>query len=480
MSVIAKDPVIKDIVQLTGFLPDDSTIRRRIWHLENGDAIPQCKECGDPVKWGAVQKYFTWCSPRCSAKSRINRDKTKRTTMERYGVENPYQAVIVKDKIKQTNLERYGVDHFAKLDKCTDRIKQTNLEGIGVEYHKQLGMSKSLLERLKDPDWVYQQHIIQKKSLIQIAQENNSTPCTVGNYAKKHGIEVRLWKKSGPEKEIFNLLEDLVGPVTCNSRNIIGPYELDLYLPDLKIAFEFDGIYWHSELRGTSKTYHLDKTELCEKQGIRLIHIFENEWVLKRDIVESRIKNLLGLSERIYARKCEIREVNPKDKKIFLIQNHIQGTCASSVNLGLYLEDELAALMTFGKSRFSKKYEWELIRYCNKINTSVVGGASRLFKRFVRDYSPENIISYSDRRWNTGDLYLNLGFTHSHTSSPNYFYFTRNENLNLLSRNRFQKHKLEKELVQFDKTKSEWYNMKMNNYDRIWDCGNKVFVWVGN
>ena len=129
--------------------------------------------------------------------------------------------------------------------------------------------------------------------------------------------------------------------------------------------------------------------------------------------------------------------------------------------------------MTFGKTRFSKKYEYEMIRFCNKKFISVVGGASKLYKYFIRNYKPKSVISYANRRYSDGNLYDKLGFKFSHFSTPNYWYFKNNQKL--YSRIMFQKHKLKDLLESYDSNKSEIENMIANNYQRIFDCGNIIF-----
>jgi hypothetical protein len=165
--------------------------------------------------------------------------------------------------------------------------------------------------------------------------------------------------------------------------------------------------------------------------------------------------------------------------RIFMNENHIQGYAPSSINLALLYENEIVAMMTLGKSRFNKKYQYELIRYVVKQGCSVVGGASKLFKHFVKEFDPKSIITYSDKRWNTGKLYSTIGFTYLHTASPNYFYFKEGSN-QLWSRVHYQKHKLEKQLKVFDPEKTEWENMVIDGFNRIWDCGNDVFEWKTN
>jgi very-short-patch-repair endonuclease len=257
------------------------------------------------------------------------------------------------------------------------------------------------------------------------------------------------------------------------SRKIIPPYELDIYLPDKKLAIEFDGLYWHSADK-VSRSYHLNKTKLCEEQNIQLIHIFEDEWLYNTNIVKNRLCNLLGIySKVIYARKCEVREVPNKLAKEMLNRNHIQGNVNAVINLGLYYEDELVSIMTFGKSRYNKKYEWELLRFCNEGIYHVIGGASKLLKYFERTFKPKSLLSYADRRWSKGNLYSKLGFELIGSSAPNYWYFRKNVRE---SRINYQKHKLKDKLPIFSEELSEYENMKNNGYNRIYDCGNLVFI----
>jgi hypothetical protein len=290
-------------------------------------------------------------------------------------------------------------------------------------------------------------------------------------------------RKSIGEKEVLNFCESLVSEtdVISNDRQFIKPIELDIVVPDYGLAIEYDGLYWHSsdDVLLERRDYHLEKTTKCEEKGLNLLHIFENEWQnpLKQKIWKSVIRNKLGKSNKIYARKCEIREVSNKESVRFLENNHLQGNASASIRYGLYHDDALVALMTFGKSRFNKKIDWELIRYCNLLNTSVVGGASRLFKHFVKNHTG-SIISYADRRHSQGGLYKNLGFEFSHNSDPNYFYYhKKNNTFQLESRQKYQKHKLHALLENFEPYLSESQNMYNHGYRKIYDCGNQVWVF---
>ena len=310
-------------------------------------------------------------------------------------------------------------------------------------------------------------------SIYKIANKLEVSYSTCLRYLHKHGICIENNFSSQYEKEIADFIN--ISNIKTNTRKVISPYELDVYIPDHKLAIEFNGLYWHSK---HLKNYHLNKTEMCAKKGIKLLHIFENEWLnpIKQSIWKSIINNKLGGNDRIVARKTKVEKiVDNKLVREFLNNNHLQGFAGSSVKLGLFYENELVSLMTFGKTRFSKKYEYEMIRFCNKKFLSIVGGASKLYKYFIRNYKPKSVISYADRRYSDGNLYNKLGFEFSHFSAPNYWYF-KLPDMTLRSRIQFQKHKLSGLLETFDNSKTEIENMSNNKYRRIFDCGNIIYV----
>jgi hypothetical protein len=285
--------------------------------------------------------------------------------------------------------------------------------------------------------------------------------------------------QSKGENEIVIFLKREIPNIKVIQRDriLLCGKEVDIYLPDYNIAIEFNGIYYHGEKFGKYKNYHLDKTKLCNKIGVDLIHIFDIEWNDKRDIVKSLLLNRLNNTKRvIYARKCKIKQLSSTESNNFLMKNHLQGIAKSSVKYGLYYENELVSVMTFSKSRYSKKYNYEIVRMANKLNTSVVGGFQKLFKVFNTEIlkDTESVVSYSDIRFFTGSIYEKLKFSFLHKSSPNYFY---RKSHNLYSRLQFQKHKLKLKLKTFDDKLTEWQNMKINGYDRIWDCGNNTFIF---
>lgn len=405
------------------------------------------------------------------------------TMMERHGVHSPLQSASGRMSYLATVNERYGVDHPMEneaIAKAAGQASKTQLMlKYGVDHPMLIGMLPDTISKLNNREWLSDQHTMGEKTLTKISEELGVAHSTVGRHFKELGLDVITRSTSQFERDIrdfiaFNTTHDVV----CNTRSVIGPKELDIYIPELKIAFECDGVYWHGESRGKDRLYHLDKTIACENKGIRLIHIRDIEWYTQQDLVKSRIRNFLGKNDRVFARKCDIVEMDNVSAAAFFEANHIQSHAAASVRYGLQHDGELVAVLSMGKSRFDKKSEWELIRYANKMGHSVVGGASKLFKHFVKSHSPTSIVTYSDRRWNTGNMYIQLGFEFTHSASPNYQYFVPSHDVRRLhNRVQFQKHKLGHALSTFDPKLTEWENMQLNGYDRIWDCGNNVYRW---
>lgn len=263
-----------------------------------------------------------------------------------------------------------------------------------------------------------------------------------------------------------------------NDRTILDGKEIDILIPDKNIGIECNGNYWHSEEILEDYNYHLYKTEKCENKGIQLLHFFEDELIYKMDIVQSIIEQKLKICQnRIFARNCEIKEVDASLKNKFLNSNHIQGEDQSKIKLGLYYKNELVSLMTFGVPRYNKNVQWELIRFCNKRNNNVVGGASKLLNHFIKTYNPETIISYADKRISNGNLYKCLNFSYSHDSEPRYYYFPKKNPLERTHRSNFTKDKIKVKFPEADLSKTEKILMKELGYGRIWDCGTKVYIW---
>jgi hypothetical protein len=303
---------------------------------------------------------------------------------------------------------------------------------------------------------------------------------SLNNFGSGHRCSKCPFTKSRPELEVFNFVAKYFPETISGDRSLIPHAELDIVIPSKKLAIEYCGLYWHSENSGKHKDYHLDKLKKCEKVGYKLITLFDDEWKFKREIVISRLENLLGLKSKksVSARKCQIKEIDSKIKAEFLKQNHLQGNTNSLINLGLFSDDNLVSVMTFSKTSISKgrKAEdgvYELSRFCSKLGYNARGAASKLLKYFERNYKPDKIISYSDRRWSVGSLYKTLGFEFIHHSPPSYWYIQGGRKR--VHRFNFRKSVLNEKLENFDPNKTEVENMNNNGYDRIFDCGNSLW-----
>lgn len=284
---------------------------------------------------------------------------------------------------------------------------------------------------------------------------------------------------TGQEAEVCSYISSLNSDIQieCNKRGILsGGMELDIYIPSKRLAIEFNGNYWHSSMV-RNRTYHQDKSLECEAAGIHLVNIFEYEWENEelRDKLKLYLKDLiLGYENKVYARNCEIKPVSNKDEQEFLELNHLQGYINSEVSIGLWEGDRLLSVMTFGKPRFNRDFEWELLRYCTVHSTTVLGGAEKLFKYFVDEYRPKSIISYSDIGKFTGNIYKRLGMNNKGITDPGYVWVKGSE---VKSRHSTQKQKLlSLGLGNYGNTEDEI--MGNLGYYKIYNSGHRRYVWV--
>jgi len=281
------------------------------------------------------------------------------------------------------------------------------------------------------------------------------------------------------EKEVANFIKQIYsGQIVENDRQQLGGKEIDIYIPDLNLGFEFTGLYWHSEKQNPNRQHLLWKTQFAAKQGITLITIFEDEWQSKQEIVKSRVSGLLGVhTVKYHARDLEIKLITPKSCNSFLEENHIQGPDSSTIRLGLFASEKLVSVATFKKTNMVKGGDgkkWELSRFCSMLNTRVVGGAGKLLSHFQKNYNTENLplISYADRRWSSGKLYEKLGFKFEGSTSPSYWYTADYKHRK--HRSALMKHRLVKSPE--DNKLTEWQLAQAQGFDRIWDCGTTKWI----
>jgi len=436
--------------------------------------------------------------------------KSKKTSIEKWGVENPMQSDIVKQNLKKSILEKYGVDWYSKTDEWLIKFKNSSNNKFDVDNPSKCDYIKDIIKEknkylsnnnfIKDTknkkerntwkkyanlldneyevisykDYVFKikhkkcgEEFSITKGLLYNRLKSNSIVCTNCN---KIGIQ-----NSSFEVEIHDYLISFNINIEKRNRSILNGLELDIYLPDYKLAIECNGVYWHNELF-KDKKYHLNKTLKCKENGINLIHIWEDDWNNKKDIVKSILRYKIGvIDNKIWARKCEIKVIKNNEYKKFLNNNHIQGFASSSYNIGLYYENELVSLMTFCWRRINNKREYELVRFCNKLNTVVVGSASKLFNYFKNNLTDNivEIISYSDISIFNGNLYENLGFYKKSLSEPNYFWV-----VNGIRKHRYNFSK--RKLVQkgYDINKTEVEIMNDLGYYRIFSTGQEKWIYL--
>ena len=291
---------------------------------------------------------------------------------------------------------------------------------------------------------------------------------------KKETLSLRFKRKNDILSQITTFIKSIDNDIEYN---IIDDNEI--FCNEYGICIKVLDINKDNEINFPNRKHHLERTKKYEERGLQIIQIYSDEWFNKQEICKSRLCNLFEKNNvRIYARKCIIKEIDNKTGKKFCDENHIQGGINSLFNLGLYYNDEIIAVMTFGnlrKNLGSKKEEghYELLRFCTKSNLSVIGGASKLFKYFIRQYNPLEILSYADRRWSTGKLYKTIGFNFMKETEPNYFYIVDGVRKNRFS---FRKDELVRKYgCSINDTEHNF--CKTNGWYRIYDCGCKVFIW---
>jgi hypothetical protein len=471
-------------------------------YLKNME-IPNCPICGNELKFISILSgYREFCSRKCTSIG--TKDKKRSTMINRYGVDNPMKSEEIRLNYKKSIVKKYGVDNISKDESIKISKRKTMLHKYGVEYNSQREEVKTLLSNrmfLLSDDMNFNKSLsifknLNKKiesydiSLVSIKSSIYNFICnkcvmefsihknTLNDRIRYQNTICTLCNKidntSNSQDIIYEYIRSIYsGEVIINDRHL--GFELDIYLPSEKIAFEYNGIYWHSD-EFKDKNYHYIKTKKCDEYGIKLIHIWEDYFLNKRQIVLSRINNLLGSSKKIYARKCKIGFISNSEYKNFVEENHLQGYVSSKYNIGLKYNGELVSIMSFGGLRKSLGQNsvnghYELLRLCNKIGHSVIGGASRMLKFFIKDKSPIEIISYADRSWSSGSVYHRMGFKFDHETIPNYFWVKNGLRYNRFS---FRKDLLVKNGA--DPNLSESKIMKSKGYYRIYDSGNLKFT----
>lgn len=472
---------------------------KQLYSIEQQDAITRKKQQTNLQRYGHINVAQTDSVKKKHAEWYANPDnvekmllKIRQTNIEKYGVENCKTLPEVEQKIIATCLARYGVENVSQIPSTKAKLRARTAEYKLLGVYLKLGYTKvakyikenynfELLTPIDDYQGVESNDLLKLQCI-----ECNTIVESKFYYGR--GLTCKVCNPpslpsyiSKEEQEVFDFItQELKISGRQSVKDIITPFELDMVFDEYNIAIEYCGLYWHSEFSSNKdKNYHFNKMVAANSKGYRLITIFSDEWNLTKNIVKSKLTNIFKkTSTRFYARKLSVKEVPVSDSRKFQDSYHLQGYSNAKINLGLYNDNELVALMTFSNGRAALntavvESEYELVRFLTN-GASIVGGASKLLKHFINTYNPTKITSYADNRWSEGNLYLTLGFSKEVKPTVGYWYV--------------EKYQVRHHRYNFRKSAlidagnlpelSEWEIMKNLGYDRIWDCGHTKFTLI--
>ena len=451
-----------------------------------------CPVCGKPAPLYSLEDGPCTCSYECRMK--IVQNKVKQL----YG---SYGNESIQNRKKQTNLSRYGNEIYQRTDDYKRKTIDTNRKRYGVDWALQSSQVKAKSKETFNKKYgghpVHTGHSIKTRRENYINLYGVSHPSQLisskDHYKKvcedRYGVPSTLlldssiskqkWRISSNNKHFMNLL---------NERNIEGVFEFliagsryDIGVPSIKTVFEINPSYTHNSYKtirgheGLSPSYHLERTLKVESEGYRCVHIWDWDDYEKVANIFRQDKNI------IYARKCDLVSIDQKRANKFLSQFHLQGPAkGQDICYALVYDYEIVSVMTFGKPRFNKNFEWELIRLCYDPSFRIIGGSERLFSAFVQDNNPECIVSYCDRSKFSGDVYSRLGMNlidegiptvhwYSNNISEKSQHITNNTLLRLGFDNLFG--------TSFGKGSSNEALMIERGYLPVYDCGQMRFEW---
>jgi len=371
-------------------------------------------------------------------------------------------------------LKKHKIDHCLYPDQANNKRIATSQSKFNYNHYNQQHITQQSMEHLNDYDWMYNEHITKKIPLYIIGQQLGCSDGTVGRYLHAHEIKTHLYQKSVGEQEVAEFLSSLNIEMDTNNRTVIPPLELDIYLPQHNLAIEYCGLYWHSEQKGKTKHYHQSKMLKCNDMGIRLITLYEDEWLTHPNLIKNKLSSIVGIYEdkKVYARNTNITSVDNDTRKQFFDNHHIQGNGLGSITYGLKHNNELVACVSFTAH---KNYHI-LSRYAT--SKPIVGGFSKLLKHFTTQNNWKQIVSFADLRWSEGDVYFKTGWLLDKVIPPDYSYAT--SNINRYHKFNYRRKYLPHKLKNFDPNLSERENCDNNGILRIWDCGKLRFVINNN
>lgn len=530
------------VIQATSFLPDTASFTERIYCIEHSITEPvRCKITGDKLKFSPSSKTYNRTKvdaiknrvqSKCDIKIIQRNIRDNLTDVYKSDTYKKYEPYTIVEEVKlitpSLNITPYivrkNIDLFCNILNYTKFLPDNTKWGERL-YCIKNNITTVQLDIFDEPKQYINSiqgysNYTSKSNSNQEKRENvisgieslgfkfykfNETykgylytadvECNTCKSKKTTLVSCAHWKniycptcygvigRSKVEEDICRFLEAYKITIIKNSRNIIPPKELDIYIPDHNLSIELNGILWHSvgsnypntvDRGKMLETLHVDKHTSCKLKGIQLLSIFDNEWEYKTDIVKSIILAKLHIFEtKLYARKCTIHQITTSEANKFYEQNHLQGGCKQiKSTYCLKYDNDIVCCMSFGSRKITRgEVKNELIRFCNKLNTSVIGGGSKLLKAALINGLTLPLLSYCDKRYGSNKFYESLGFTLVKESPPNYWY--TKDCVRLLHRSNFQKHKI---ATSDNMHMTEKEIMCEAGYRRIYDCGNYVFI----
>lgn len=525
----------EELDKITNFLPNETSISERAYCVMNNITNVQLCICSKPLAFHKFNKgYFKTCGREICVKiartnainntmistygchtslldstkqkskdtllirynneKYVNTESRAKTMLEKYGVKHALQSQFFQDKKEDTQLEKYGKRKYNNIEKIQNtNIQKYNVKNVSSvpEIRNKTRDTFNMNHLLKLNDKILKLNLVVNSSIdnhyhyqctkcgalykmsnsaFNVHIRSNESPCNICN-PPKHDF------KSKGETELKDFIVSVYNGSVVQNYLRGSSKELDIFIPDKNLAFEYNGLYYHNELF-KENNYHLSKKNAAKNNNINLVHVFEDEWLYKKEIVKSRIKGLLGvIDKKIYARKCVLRLVQLDEARRFIDENHLQGYVGSKIKIGLYYKDELVSIMTFGAPRFDKKPDtYEMLRFCSKLNTIVIGGASKMFQYLINNYKINRVITESNRSWSVNDIstYDKIGFKFLYNSVPGFWYVIRNTRVHRLN---YCLHQLKKRGLVLENETSHDAMLRQKIY-RIYDCGNAKYEWL--
>jgi len=473
---VFQDPSVKDRAKNTN-------------NLRYGVDYPQQSEAIRSKTRESLLNRFGVTTPLLSP---IVKELYHRTLMKNYGVLHPQQSKTIRSKTQDTCLSKYGckspLQSYAVREKI--RLKMVHSYGVSNPFESHILMgrdwSPELIAKLTSRSFWEDEYTTNHRTLLDIGAELGVSGTTACNYMHRYAPDVAVRSQgsdSNEEHEVRDFIKSIIpsDAVVSTRFKDLNPEStntqgLDIYIPSRKLAFEYNGLYWHSNLNGRGSDYHLGKTLEAENLGIRLVHIWSDDWINNNNIIRSKIKSILGVrpDRTVFARKCSIEVPTPEERHIFYEANHIKGDRSGSVSYMLKYKDIILAMITFRSTK--DPYVFDLVRFAVDASVSVPGGFSKLLAHFMRNNHWTEIFTFADRAWSLGNVYQVTGFTLTGTTRPAFHGIELGKRV---SRLRYTHARLATKFPStYDPDKTQVENLSMAKIPLIYDCGNYVFkLW---